>query len=76
MKRVTLNITGMTCEGCVEHVSRRLQALPGVQSVQVDLANRVASVAMDEKRCATTDLTAAVRAAGYQVNGFRTATVE
>ena len=76
MKSIVLNITGMTCEGCVEHVSRRLQAVPGVKHVQVDLTNRVATVSLDEEKCATADLTAAVRSAGYQVSGFKTAAVE
>ncbi len=76
MKNVILNITGMTCEGCVEHVSRRLQAVPGVQTVEVDLTSQSATIAVDEEECATADLTAAVRSAGYQVNGFKTAAVE
>jgi P-type Cu+ transporter len=33
----TLKITGMTCSHCVNNVAKALQALPGVEDVQVDL---------------------------------------
>src|SRR5512143_2590153 len=34
---VTLNIGGMTCASCVDHVEKALKELPGVQSAAVNL---------------------------------------
>lgn len=30
-------VTGMTCDGCARTVTEKLSAVPGVQSVQVNL---------------------------------------
>ncbi len=37
MSRTRLRVEGMTCEGCVRSVTRALQAVEGVQEVQVTL---------------------------------------
>ena len=63
----TLNITGMTCGGCVSHVEKALTAVPGVVSAQVNLSLSTARVtrltAVSDRRA----LVAAVEAAGYGV---------
>jgi copper chaperone CopZ len=38
MQTIDLDVQGMTCSGCVKHVSKALQAVPGVDDVAVDLA--------------------------------------
>ena len=37
MPQINLSVQGMTCGSCVNHVSKALQALNGVESVHVDL---------------------------------------
>lgn len=37
MTEVTLNISGMKCNGCVSNVQRALEAIEGVESVEVSL---------------------------------------
>ena len=37
MTTTRLKINGMQCEACVAHVEKALEAVSGVQSVQVDL---------------------------------------
>jgi copper chaperone CopZ len=39
MQTIDLDVQGMTCSSCVKHVSKALQALPGVDAVAVDLAS-------------------------------------
>jgi hypothetical protein len=39
-KRLELDVDGMSCGGCVKKLTTRLEALPGVQSVQVVLEPR------------------------------------
>ena len=58
----TLSISGMNCQHCVAAVTRAIQAVPGVDSVTVDLAGARASIAGDSPAA---PLIAAVVAAGY-----------
>ncbi len=63
MQTIELAITGMTCGHCVAAVTRALQAVPGVASVEVDLAEGRARVG---GAVAPARLVAAVAAEGYQ----------
>lgn len=47
MKKVTFQIDGMHCAGCVNAVDKQLEALEGVQSAQVNLATESATVEYD-----------------------------
>jgi len=60
-----LGITGMTCNGCVKHVSEALRALPGVTAVDVSLAESRAKVVHDPEQSPVASLIAAVVDAGY-----------
>jgi len=62
---IELSIQGMTCEGCVSHVKKALEAVDGVQQVDVSLAAASARVASDDSVDAVS-LISAVEAAGYQ----------
>ena len=42
-----LNIGGMTCQNCVMHVTKALQAVPGVTASEVDLQSKSAKVEHD-----------------------------
>lgn len=44
MQTIELVISGMTCGACVSHVTKALQAAPGVQTAAVDLAKGTARV--------------------------------
>jgi len=57
-----LAIAGMTCNGCAAAVTRVLSRVPGVASVEVDLAGARAAVAGSAD---PQDLIRAVAAAGY-----------
>ena len=47
MENATLNVTGMTCQGCVASVTRVLKAVPGVSDVVVTLQPGTATVVYD-----------------------------
>ena len=36
MNSIRLKVTGMSCGGCIRHVTAALQALEGVERVEVD----------------------------------------
>ena len=60
MQHITLNIDGMTCNGCVASVTKILQGVDGVASAEVSLADKrglppwktaVMTLPYKEKRC-------------------------
>ena len=56
----------MTCDGCVKSVTRTLQAVPGVQGVEVSLEKERARVIYDPKKAGLAELKRAVERAGYE----------
>jgi Cu+-exporting ATPase len=59
---IEIDVQGMTCEGCVNSVKRALSRVPGVKTVDVDLAAGRASVTGPNERDA---LLTALQKAGY-----------
>ena len=55
----------MTCDGCVKSVTRTLQAVPGVQSVDVRLEEGKARITFDPGKTKLAELKRAVERAGY-----------
>lgn len=66
MDRITLNVGGMTCNGCVASVTRVVRALPGVTSADVSLADSAATVEFDPTRTSAEQIRQAIVTAGYQ----------
>jgi P-type Cu+ transporter len=62
-----VQVSGMDCSDCAQHVQRALAALPGVQSVNVLLAAEKAVVRLDPAQVDRAALQRAVERAGYQV---------
>ena len=54
METVELKVEGMDCEGCVKSVTRMLSGLPGVQKVDVSLAEARARVTYDPAKAGAT----------------------
>lgn len=63
---VTLRISGMHCAGCVSSVEQALRAVPGVREVTVQLLTESADVRGELPPDRSSQLVAAVRAAGYE----------
>ncbi|MGH8111780.1 MAG: FAD-dependent oxidoreductase, partial [Rhodanobacteraceae bacterium] len=62
-----LEISGMTCAGCAEHVKAALERVPGVRQARVSYLAKQATVTMGAHvRVGTGALEAAVGKAGYQ----------
>ena len=64
-----LKIEGMMCGHCVMHVQKALAAVPGVDEVSVDLANKSARVKLNQN---VSDITfkTVVQDAGYELTGI------
>ena len=68
MTTVTYQVSGMTCGHCVRAVSREVGALPGVESVDVDLATGAVRVT-SEQPLSSEAVRDAVDEAGYELVG-------
>ena len=63
MKRVTLQIEGMSCGGCVNSVRNALGRLPGVQVEQVEVGR--ATFTHDPKVTSLESVRSAIAKAGF-----------
>jgi len=68
MKTATLNIYGMTCNGCVQSVKNALLRSAGVSTVEVSLQEKKAQVTFDEQTTNPAALAEAVSEAGYEAS--------
>jgi copper chaperone len=67
MKTEHLIVTGMTCGGCVNSLTRALKSVAGVSHVNVSLATGETSVQYDENLTSPEQLKSAVDNAGYGI---------
>ncbi|CAN5548030.1 heavy metal translocating P-type ATPase [soil metagenome] len=66
-QETTIPIEGMFCASCVKRVERKLERVPGVSDVSVNLATERASVSYDPAQASESDLHEAIESAGYNV---------
>ena len=64
METHQLKIEGMHCDGCVRSVTRMLSAIPGVERVEVSLAENRADVSYDPARTGVAEFKRAIERAG------------
>jgi copper chaperone CopZ len=65
--KTILNVTGMSCAGCVKHVSEALKELPRVRQVEVML--REGRVEIEHDNALSSErMISAVREAGYDAS--------
>ncbi len=69
METKVLKIEGMSCHHCQKAVTDALQAVAGVESVEVDLRGGKATVRFDPAVASEEAMKAAVEEAGYAVVG-------
>ncbi len=74
MQTEIIKVTGMTCGGCVNNVTRALTTVGGVSGVSVVLSEGLVTVQYDETLTDPSHLKAAIQAAGYGVDSASTAT--
>lgn len=74
MQTETIKVTGMTCGGCVNSVTRALNNVSGVQTVNVELSSGLVSVQYNETLTSSATIKAAIQAAGYGVDSSQSTT--
>jgi copper chaperone CopZ len=65
---IDLKVEGMTCQGCVRSVEKKLSSVAGVQSAKVDLTAGKASVSYDAALADPSKLIGAVEAIGFHAS--------
>jgi periplasmic mercuric ion binding protein len=58
----------LQCDMCTSKVTKALQAVDGVESVDVNLENKTASISYDPNAVTEMELMAAITNVGYQAN--------
>lgn len=67
MNTLTLTVSGMSCMGCVNSVKNLVSALPGISTVQVDLASGRVEVGHDPALVDARAIRQAIEGGGYTV---------
>ena len=67
MQQIVLRIGGMSCQGCVKNVTGVLQALPGVDRVDVSLEAGQASITFEPEKANVSQFKQAIEDAGFDV---------
>jgi copper chaperone CopZ len=65
-----MRVTGMQCGGCSTKISLALNALTGVEDVQVSLASGLVTVRYDQQRTSPHQSEAVVINSGFGANGM------
>jgi len=63
-----LKVEGMTCDGCVRSVERKLLKVAGVESAHVSLGEGKATVEYDDSQARADQFIAAVEQIGYHAS--------
>ena len=61
----TFIISGMSCGGCVNSLTRVLKTVPGIERLKVEVGK--ASLRLDSDKASTDTVKAAVERAGFEV---------
>lgn len=64
--QLSFKLKGLTCEACQKLTSRRIQRIPGVHAVTVDLASGIASLTAD-RNIARTEIQSSLEGTHYTV---------
>jgi copper chaperone len=67
MQTEVIKIEGMTCTGCVNSVKNVLEKIPGVDSVEVSLEQKQATIRYDEASADIARFRKAIEDAGFEV---------
>lgn len=66
-EEVVLSVPDVSCEHCVHTIDKALSPLPGVESVQTDLASKTVRLRFDPAQTPMTTIEAVLDEEGYPV---------
>lgn len=68
-KTITLKVAGMSCNHCVQTVTKAVSALPGVADVRVDLAAGEVACTVTDDQTTREQVAEAIDEVGFDVKG-------
>ena len=68
---VTLDVEGMTCDGCEKAINAGVQSLAGVAEVESDWEAKFTKVKFDKNLTSLEEITVKITETGYTVKGER-----
>ena len=66
MEKIEFKVEGLHCDGCVKSVTRMFTGIPGVEKVDVSLAEGKAQVSFDPAKAGLPEFKRAVERAGFR----------
>lgn len=67
-KTIKVKVTGMTCAGCAGHITKALDGIEGVDSVQLEYPGNVATIQFNPKKTSEDKIIKAIEKTGYKAN--------
>lgn len=67
MEKKMINVEGMSCEHCVNAITKAVKALPGIAKVAVDLEAKSVAVEYDSGKTSLDKIKAEIEEQGYDV---------
>ncbi len=67
MEKITLSVTGMSCQGCADGLSRLFDKEPGIAKALVSFDESVAALEFDPAKVTKARLSKIVEAAGFSI---------
>ncbi|MHB0939792.1 MAG: heavy-metal-associated domain-containing protein [Armatimonadota bacterium] len=67
MATIQMTVKGMSCSGCANSITRRLNSTPGVQSASVDLDSGIANITFDDTETDANSLEKVIESLGFDV---------
>ena len=68
MQTAILNISGMTCMGCVSSIRKVLEEIAGVSDSDISLKKKQAKIQYDPEKTNINKLKEAIVGAGFEIN--------
>lgn len=65
MRTTTIAVKGLSCSGCVTSVSKALHSVEGVQNLDINLAENLATVTFDESLVQENHIKNVIEEVGY-----------
>ena len=67
MEKITLSVTGMSCQGCADSLARLFDKEPGISSVSVSYEKSSAELEVDAATVEQSRLSEIVEKAGFSI---------
>lgn len=68
MKRVILNISGMSCDSCSDKIISKLKKTHGIYSVKSSFKTKTVEIFFDEETLKLNEIKSSIEELGYKVN--------